>query len=73
MVASLSWRPIADLPEDWEDYGRPDLDELLRYWHDERRYLAESERVQQAENRLATRWGPSGDGRLVASTGERPP
>jgi len=56
MVASLSWSPIADLPEEWEDFGRPDLDELLRYWHDERQYLAESGRVQQAENRLATRW-----------------
>jgi hypothetical protein len=56
MVASLSWCPIADLPEDWEDLGRPDLDELLRYWQDERQYLADSGRVRQAESRLATRW-----------------
>jgi Fic family protein len=55
-MLSLSWCPIADLPENWDDYGRPDLDELLRYWHDERQYLAESARVQQAEDRLATRW-----------------
>jgi Fic family protein len=54
--ASLTWSPIADLPEHWEDFGRPDLDELLRYWRDERHYLAESARVRQAEHRLATRW-----------------
>jgi Fic family protein len=56
VVASLSWCPIADLPETCDDLGRPDLDELLRYWHDEQQYFAESERVRQVEERMATRW-----------------
>jgi Fic family protein len=55
-VASLSWCPIADLPEMWEDLGRPDLHELLRCWHDEQQYFAESERVRQVEARMAARW-----------------
>jgi Fic family protein len=55
MVSSV-WRPIADLPEDWEDLARPDLDELLRQWHEERRYAAEPDRVRQLQERLANLW-----------------
>ena len=51
-----TWRHIADLPEDWEDLVRPDLQELLGYWLEERQYVAESERVRQVEERLAARW-----------------
>jgi Fic family protein len=55
-MLTYAWRPIADLPTDWEDLARPDLQELLGYWNDERQYAAESERVRQVEERLATRW-----------------
>ena len=56
MVITHTWRQIADLPEDWEDLVRPDLQELLGYWLEERQYVAESERVRQIEERLAARW-----------------
>jgi len=56
MVVIHTWRHIADLPEDWADLVRPDLQELLGYWLEERQFVAESERVRQVEERLAARW-----------------
>jgi len=35
-MVSHPWSPIADLPDDWEGLARPDLDEMLRLWNDER-------------------------------------
>lgn len=48
--------PVAALPEDWESLARPDLDELLQYWIDERRHFAGSERLRLVDQRHAARW-----------------
>ena len=55
-MVTYAWQHVADLPADWEDLVRPDLQELLGYWLDERQYAAESERVWHVEERLAARW-----------------
>src|SRR5262245_9017673 len=55
-MVSFSWRPIEDLPDDWEALARPDLDQMLRLWNEERQHLDDPDRVRQLEERLATLW-----------------
>jgi Fic family protein len=50
------WRPIADLPDDWEGLARPDLDQMLRLWNEERQHLADPGRAVELEERLANLW-----------------
>lgn len=50
------WSRITDLPDDWEGLARPDLDEMLRLWIQERRHLADPDRARQLEEKLATLW-----------------
>jgi hypothetical protein len=38
-MVSYQWRPIADLPDDWEGLARTDLDQMLRLWNEERQHL----------------------------------
>ena len=51
-----SWSPITDLPEGWEAIARPDLDEMLRLWNEERRHLADPSRAVALQERLANLW-----------------
>lgn len=55
-MVSYRWRPIEDLPGDWEALARPDLDQMLRLWSEERQHLDNPDRVHQLEERLATLW-----------------
>jgi hypothetical protein len=55
-MVSHHWSPIADLPDDWEGFARPDLDQMLRLWNQEREHLAAPDRVAQLQERLATLW-----------------
>ena len=55
-MVSHPWSPITDLPDDWEGLARPDLDEMLRLWNEERQHLADPDRARQLEERLATLW-----------------
>jgi Fic family protein len=55
-MVSHPWSPITDLPDDWEGLARPDLDEILRLWNEERQHLADPDRARQLEERLATLW-----------------
>jgi Fic family protein len=55
-MATRTWTPIADLPEDWEDLARPDLAELRQQWQEERRFAGEPGRARQLQERLANLW-----------------
>ena len=55
-MVSYRWRPIDDLPDDWEALARPDLDQMLRLWNEERQHLNNPGRVHELEERLATLW-----------------
>ena len=56
MVTS-AWCPIVDLPEDWEDLARPDLQGGSSATGTRSGSTSlESGRVRQVEERLAMRW-----------------
>jgi Fic family protein len=55
-MISHTWRPIDDLPDDWEAFARPDLDEMLRLWNEERQHLADPGRAVALQDRLANLW-----------------
>lgn len=55
-AVSYEWNPIEDLPGDWHSIARPDLDELLRVWSQERASLKDPSKVGRLEERLATLW-----------------
>src|SRR6266849_5996291 len=50
------WKPIADLPTDLGGIARPDLDDVLRIWQNERASLKDSSKIDQLGERLATQW-----------------
>src|SRR3954451_18681474 len=55
-MISHPWRQIDDLPADWEALARPDLDEMLRLWKEERQHLADPGRAVALDERLASLW-----------------
>ena len=50
------WRPIANLPDDWEALCRPDLHAIHAEWAAARAALDDPDRVRQVQERLMTVW-----------------
>jgi len=44
------------VPDDWEGLARPDLDQMLKLWNEERQHLNNPGRVHDLEERLANLW-----------------
>jgi Fic family protein len=55
-MISHPWSPIADLPDDWDSFARPDIDDMLRLWNDERQHLADPGRAVALQEKLANLW-----------------
>jgi Fic family protein len=53
---SYSWKPITDLPDDWESLRNPELYSLSRVWDEQRIQLKESRSVKEFNERLAREW-----------------
>lgn len=50
------WRPIEDLPPDWQDLTGEELVPLKRVWEEQALQLRETEALQQFNERLAREW-----------------
>lgn len=52
----LVWKPITDLPEDWNTLSDGELGPLLRFWNDQRSDLEQSGALATFTQRLAREW-----------------
>ncbi len=50
------WKPISDLPKDWENLKNPELYSLANVWKQHQAQLKESRSVQGFNERLAREW-----------------
>lgn len=50
------WRPIEDLPEDWEDLADPDLRHLAEFWNENRQEMVAHGAVKAFNERLGREW-----------------
>ncbi len=53
---SYQWEPIEDLPSDWADLHQQDLVLAHDQWRQEKEILREPRRLEELQERLATRW-----------------
>jgi fido (protein-threonine AMPylation protein) len=53
---SNKWKPIEDLPEDWNALTDGELTPLLQFWNDQRTDLEKSGALGQFSERLAREW-----------------
>jgi Fic family protein len=59
MVADLQahrWDPISDLPSDWHDLRRTDLDVVQGQWREEKAIIKDPAKIEKLEDRLGTEW-----------------
>jgi len=52
----LVWKPITDLPEDWDSLTDGELKPLLQFWNDQRADLEQSGALATFSQRLAREW-----------------
>jgi len=50
------WKPIEDLPGNWHDLGRPDIQSLAQIWIEQAERLQETESFKAFHERLKRRW-----------------
>ncbi len=54
--AAHRWRPIEDLPEDWEHLGDGDVRHLAEFWNENRQEMAAHAAVRAFTERLGREW-----------------
>ena len=53
---SYEWQPIENLPENWADLHRNELDLAEQQWSKEKSILQDPQKLRELEERLATLW-----------------
>lgn len=53
---ALEWRPITDLPDNWQELAIPELASLTRVWAEQHGRLKESQAVKEFNERLRREW-----------------
>ncbi|GIK43917.1 MAG: hypothetical protein BroJett011_77500 [Chloroflexota bacterium] len=55
-IVSYYWKPITDLPDDWEKFRNPELYSLSMVWQEQHVQLKESRSVKEFNERLLREW-----------------
>jgi Fic family protein len=51
-----SWKPIEDLPEDWQDFSDPDLQVLAKTWLERVDQMQATQQLREFNERLSRQW-----------------
>src|SRR5438874_13396994 len=56
VMETYHWKPIEDLPEDWNNLASPELESLAAIWKEQSARLKTSDALKQFSERLRREW-----------------